>query len=192
MTAKSWIMFVHAGCMCNKQYPSWLWEVPRRPPPSGSSLRENIPVKRESSVQKEVESLRLTTHRLLARWTLECMWGSSEARKVKLVNQQRAEDNEAGVHPVTFHNLDAVWSSVLLPGADGLSGEQIVGYWGNHTLACHRMHATSCLFASSTYEVIIVCCTQQQLNNIETVRPLHSWKVVQMFTESSKTKWQQY
>lgn len=41
-----------------------------------------------------------------------------------------SENNESAVlfHPL--YRLDFNWSSALLPGADGLSGEQIVGYWG--------------------------------------------------------------
>lgn len=38
--------------------------------------------------------------------------------------------DEAGVFPPGFHGLDFHRSSALLPGADGLSGEQVVGYRG--------------------------------------------------------------
>lgn len=41
-----------------------------------------------------------------------------------------AAHNEAGVRAPCFRCLDSDCSSVLLPGADGLSGEQVVGYWG--------------------------------------------------------------
>lgn len=45
-----------------------------------------------------------------------------------------AAHNETGVSAPCFHCLDFDWSPVLLPGADGLSGEQVVGYRGKQKL----------------------------------------------------------
>lgn len=74
----------------------------------------------------------------LAR-SLARLGSAREAPREKLCLRQAKErksrsdkesHNEAGVHAPGFHSLDFDWSSVLLPGPDGLPGEQVAGNRG--------------------------------------------------------------
>lgn len=58
------------------------------------------------------------------------MLASREGEKKQDRQRNSAAHNEAGVHAPRFHSLDLDWSSVLLPGPDGLPGEQVVGNRG--------------------------------------------------------------
>lgn len=77
----------------------------------------------------------VTVSRSLAR----SLGSAREAPREKLCLHQAKErksrsdkesHNEAGVHAPGFHSLDFDWSSVLLPGPDGLPGEQVAGNRG--------------------------------------------------------------
>lgn len=50
--------------------------------------------------------------------------------KTKIQTSHWLSHNEAAVCPPCVHRLDLNWSPEWLPGTDGSSREQIVGYWG--------------------------------------------------------------
>lgn len=53
-----------------------------------------------------------------------------EGEKKQERQRKSGAHNEAAVHAAGFHYLDFDWGSVLLPGPDGLPGEQVVGNRG--------------------------------------------------------------
>lgn len=111
-----------------------------------SSLRvcENIPAKWEwSKDQKPRSGLSVSSHLFTrsVRYITRCethqrqlcseTWGIPlKYWKTKKQTSRWLSHDEAAVRPPCVHRLDLNWSPELLPGTDGSSREQIVGYWG--------------------------------------------------------------